>query len=529
MPPAVTRELSIQYAGVTLGGTSAINLLHHPYRLRREFGRVRFEGRVTVVDNSSEANAWAAWTAMEAAFSKPNQDLVITQGGQSTTYSHANNTGFLGRPECRKLGDKDTGRSRTYEVSLECKVPNPIASKNGLMEATSVISTSPSGRRSYQLTGTFTASGSNGALAQYTANIAALLTALEQEIDPAATWERDIAPKREDREDENKILKFSRTGQEVIYADSQGALNNASIKNQKLAITRTRIAPGDVSGAERPVEIAVLYDADIDKSLTQDLAGFYTSTIQPYLIQVGLAAAGGSSGALVKDSPGLDYPNNRISATIEMLVVTGSSILSRTLRTRDTDQLGKVLLPVHDGNPYAKEKFQGPASRTRLIVDTKITLGGGSGAAGGGLGSRGIGVGDLQSGFIDQVNEILGRGEPDSGVVNTASGTVFSQDVIDSSIANKGGAAQDGGSGEPAGYELMYTILESAPQVKGLPELQCNVTEITQIHFLEYAEPPSGGTGGGGDAGQGDTSLRGEIGQGSSGGIPPPAYNAAGD
>ncbi len=505
--PAVTRELSIAYAGVTIGGTSAAFLLDAqpaPYRIDHAYNQSTLEAHVTVL-GTSESDFKAQCLALETACRTINGVLVITQGSQSWTYSHAANTGILMRPSCRKIGDhkKDTGRSRLYHVSWTWQNPADASGKGGLREGRFEVQTAATGRRSYALSGTYTALSGSASETVFTAAISTLLGVYESAL--GGTWERGA--KTTAKDDEDKILTFTVTGTEVIFYQSAGLLNNPSIKNPRLTVTRTRIGPGDTSDAARPLQMFLAYDADIDKSVTTDLSGFWDSTIKPWLLAHTLTISGGSSAAVVQIAPVFDYTNNRISASAELLVVTGSTILTHTITTREDTSEGQVYLPVWSGKPYGVAKFQGPKMKLRTITDSRVTLGSASGGGGGragvggaqgGLGAGAPGGGGLVGGFGALGGSTAG-GPNTSGfdpVGFNPFGGAKGGGIGGGAAGGLGGAA-NGGAGAAAGaFEVIGTSVETTPKRIGTPDGFFDVTEQTTITRMRYVEAVSAGSAG---------------------------------
>ncbi len=214
--PAVTRELSVTYAGVTLGGTDANNLLFDRHRVFGSYETIGFEGRV-VVRAATEAAFATACLALETAFTTPNGTLTITQGSSTMrSFGHSANTGFLGRPSFRKVGGpEDSGRARLYEVSVTAQ--RPADANGGLRIAEFELRTSFSGTRSYRVIGTYTALSGSTAKAKYDAAITALLTSFEGAA--TGSWTRLDSSVRWD--DQNKVANFTYEGVEQGLRDAR--------------------------------------------------------------------------------------------------------------------------------------------------------------------------------------------------------------------------------------------------------------------------------------------------------------------
>lgn len=518
--PLVTRELSITYGTKTIGGTSTSCFITGVHRLFKNYERAVVECDV-VCRGTSEADFNTQCAALEAAFRKPNQLLKITIGSTDfLTLTHTGNTGTLGRASCEKVGhDMDSGRARMYRVAVVVQLPADLTGKDGLREAEIEVSATASGVRGYKVTGTYTALSSNDAVDQYEASFDALLDALETAL--TGTWRR--TDHRYARDDEDKTLRFTRTAIEQLST----VLDNAALRGQRIVVTRAHVAPGDYQGVERPIELLVFYDTSVDKDSTTDLEGTWESTILPWLLSHAQAVAGASSLALIKSSPTFDTAGNRITATLELFAVAGSTFFARTVRTTDDRDEGRMIWPVWDGTPYGAEDFGGKKVHLRFVREERMRLGAtfssGGGAAGagggdaggggifGGLGAFGIG-GDALGGLAGPHQGGLGIfGIGNAGSLGNPNFGPGGGDGGGGGAANLGGQGGGGGGGaDRDGFRLLRTIEDVEPRVIGLPRSNFSVTLESFVSIMRRVDPPAAAGGGGGGSSTGLTSIRGE-------------------
>lgn len=245
--PAVARELSITYAGITVGGASDVYLLTGKHRLEDRYDRASLSFRVAVV-GSTEALFAANCAALEAAYRTPRGALVVTLGAQTLkNFSHAANTGYSAVPSISKVGEKlDTGRSREYECSIEVERPADLAGQAGRRDSLFVLQTEPGGRRTCTLSGRYTALAGSAARAQYDAQVAAFEAAT---LPGGASWR--IIDRRAESDDPDKNLGFSHVYEEVL------------------------------SGGRRESLVSVITEAGGRRLLT--ISGRYTATVAPVL------------------------------------------------------------------------------------------------------------------------------------------------------------------------------------------------------------------------------------------------------
>lgn len=252
--PAVTRELSITYAGITIGGTSDNYLLFDRYTLGGSESEIWFRGRVAC-RSATESDFATKRAALEAAFQTPDGTLVVTQGSSTMrSFGATANTGFLGKPSWRKVGGpEDTGRSCLYEVSVTATRPADRSGGNGLRVARIELSTKFMGDRSYTVSGTYTALSSNTAKQQYTASVGAFLTALETDL--TGSWARMDATVGWD--DRNKLATFTQTAFEEGLRGAEYALSTTLDGLRSYRVT------GAVAGDGTTDTAKALYDAGV--------------------------------------------------------------------------------------------------------------------------------------------------------------------------------------------------------------------------------------------------------------------------
>ena len=504
---------SITYAGLTIGGSSEYYLLHcgegeAPMRLSLNNAVFTLSAFVicrgsTVAEFTTKANA------LEAAWRTLAGDLSYTFGASTTSFSQSANTGMNAEPSIEKVGSLkfDSDRSRLYQVSVRLKLPADAAGKNGLRQGTIEIRTEPgNGRVTATIAGVVTALSSASAYAQtgtcITAMVSELVTALSLTMQP-------VDPKWIKYDDRNKEATFVHTLREILYAESSGGLDHASITTSQFVIERAETYPGDHNGNGPPARLVAVYSADVVKAIT-DLPAFWNSTVKPWLISrlCTIAAAGGV--AILEIKPTFDLWNNRISASAVMLACVSTS-WGRRITTETERETGVRLVPVWNGDPYARAKSQSFATRRLTITEAVTRLGGStstgvnSGTGGGngfqfgsnGGGTAGLGQpGGISFGFFgSQFNGQDQRGQ--LGQIDVGGGS--------------GGAQQApattglGGVSVPQGYELIRDRERSYPEIVGSPDARYLTTVEYREQVYEYARPVSAGAGSAGFGGGGTT------------------------
>ena len=496
--PAVTRELAIIYGAITMGGASSTYLLTGTYSVRHGYGSLTVECSVVVVA-TTQAAFRTAYIALEDGIRKPRQDLTITLGGGSQTFTEAANTGLNHEGMCARSiagTDFDTGLSRLYDVSITCELPADLSGDNGLATKAIDVVTDASERAIVTIDGSYTALALLDARAQYEAQIAALIssTMTALGITNYETIQSDVANDFND-----KVCNFRVSMLQILYPETASATNDSRLKNVRLTISRGETAPGDASAkAERPVELTVAYGCDVDSSASTDLEGIFDNTILPYMVTKAREVTSATSIAVVQKSPIYDRSGNGIEATISIMAYAAGALISHQMTVTDEENYPVKLIPVWDGNPHAKmiqpaEGFIVKTIREETIRFQKAIGGGG----GGGMGSTFQG----NPGYIGG----LSLGDPLAGISFGAFGGGGLNIAIDQPKKGpkKGGVQASGDEGTPDSvvpanrangmFIPVRALSETTPMVQGLPPYQVRLERVLSVQTAVFiVEPESG-------------------------------------
>lgn len=410
----VTRELSLTYAGLTFGGSTARQIDGHPIH-EEDFERGFFE--FAFVTTATTAAAFATEIiAVRDAFRTPRGDLVVTVNGSTQlSRKHSDNTGLDTEPVIIKEGDDaDTGLSRYFKVRISYGLPADVTANSFQRDATTNVEYTSSNQRIVTISGTYTANSTDGttaAFAQYLASIAAYAATIATLVDSSATFEIIGRPSVAFNVT-NKVCDFTVVFKEILANQANGTLDDSAIVDPEMSIIRNRLAPGDstagmtpppsggqagpapgssaggfpggpgstVVGAppgspgqttfqERPYQIKVTYSCSIDQTVTKDLKNKWTSTIRPFLISQAQTVAGRGL-CLVDEKPdlGQSYPN-KIMVTMEFIGYLPGSIVEQRVKVEDTSDYGKKFAGVWAGNPTEFYKWQAFVERHRKISE----------------------------------------------------------------------------------------------------------------------------------------------------------------
>ena len=512
----VSRELSITYGTTTIGGASSTYLLHGSYRSSESYASLLVEFEVVCLGGSESAFV-TNYEALETAFRTPRQALTITLGSQTKTYQASDSTGFNISPTItRPVGGSpfDSGRSRLYSCSVDIDLPADKTGDNALREKSVEVKQMPTGQRIVQVGGAYTASGSTGARAQYTAQIDALIAATKTDLGITEwdTLDREVATDYED-----KVATFRVTCKEIIFDEASGTVNVAAIQDHRIALTRTELGPGDSdANVVRPIEMAVVYECQVDKSETTDLRTLYDGTIFPYLIELVQTLTGSATIAVKRNSPTLEKAENRINTTVEMTVFTGSPLLASFTTSSDEETIGVQLVPCWNGNPHAKYIMPAEGNVIRRVRTETLSLGEPAKKAQpkAAAGDAGAKVFDLNAGplALDPVD----IGAEAFGIFGGGALNI----TIGAAPGGGGGAARPrgaagGGAAAPAGggaigrgdvpgfgkyrggaFLPIRRRFDVSPVVEGVAPHQVSLTrEVVEIEAVYVVDPRGGGAG----------------------------------
>ena len=424
------RELVITYGSWASNSTTRQITDWSFVSMDRDRAAVEF---TVVLSGAASAAAFVSETqAAETAFSTPYQNLTVALGASNLiAVTQSGNTGLDAMPSIVKRGGVgDTGRSRVYRVRVEYGLP---ASWNGtypgLRDVTVTLEYTPARRLGWTIAGVFTAITSNDAKAQYEAQIATLASAtaswlsissyeLVSETGVAVTANR-------------KTTTFARTYREIIFAQA-----SAAVVEQSLIVSRDRRGI-ESQGSATPLQgWTATYTAWVDKSVTTDLPGLY-STIRDYAIGKVRTVLGSSAVALMSDAPAFDYDENRINATLSGLAAdpTGGAVIEYTKTVTRDDKKPVDFVPAWSGNPYAAFVFEGVGVLTRTTVERKREINGGGG--GGNAGAAG--------GAVPSVAPLFG-GSGGGGGSSSGRGSFFDIDLTTVFPNASGGGSPVGGA-----------------------------------------------------------------------------------
>lgn len=426
MAAAVTNTLKLTWGSFVVGGTTE-RLLVGIHRLSRTFDAWELTCDV-LVRGTSDSTFAANCAEMESEFSKRRLSILF-EVGSSTVHtfnpSGSVNTGLNSYARIDKAGTPgaDTVRSRLYTITVGCELP--ATDTSGRRDATITVEYDPAERRMVTINGTWTAVTTSNATAQYAAQIEAYCTSTLGALLPSATFERVAQQTR--RDDQDKVLTFSRTYSEVIRNQSVGTLDNASIKAPTLAFARSIDQPGDSGGGgvKRLETITAQFSCWLDKTASLDVQALYTDTVRPFIVSEFESAFSPSQYAILSESPTHIPFTNQLTVTVAFAAaIDPTDVIESVVTNRIVEASEVRLTGAWVGKLFAKYVDHGIGTRRRFGIRAVRVLGsikpiqrvGGEGGTVFGVNfvnpNGGLAAGTLEAGGPVPEGGIVGGGRP---------------------------------------------------------------------------------------------------------------------
>lgn len=375
---ALTNPFSITYAGQQVGGASDTYLLHGPYVIDKSFATLRVVFDV-VVTSSSYAALKSAATTLENAFSKRDQSFSIDLDGSTWTYTFGEDI-LNSSASLAKSGDPETDRgySRAYTCVIEGELP--AEDQDGLRSLEVAVDYEVSRRKIITMGGTYTAvsvdSNSRTAAEQYLLDFDTEAATILAAIDSSATFE--LVDENYVRDRVNHTCNFSRQYAQLLTNQSQGTLDDTSIKDHEITFTDASQHPGDSrEGVYRLRRVIGAYSCTLDVEVTTDLQSTYTSKIKP-LIDATFQSNFSPVAYAVEDTRiTYDETSKRLSATIQYLYqkAGGDDVVevSQSIAFREARNIDYT--PVHSQGEFSQYADVGWSVRERISTRTVLVIG----------------------------------------------------------------------------------------------------------------------------------------------------------
>ena len=371
--PTVTRELSIAYGSVTVGGLSDVYLLDGPHALTEGYETATLSCNVVCVGSTAVAFATNC-TALEDAFRTPRQNLTVTLSGQTLkSWSHSGNTGFYANPSIQKLGDiMSTGRSRRYAITIAVNRPADLSGQIGRLNSSSSLIIASDNKRTITMSGRYTATGGGTALANYVTGISAFQASIISLFAVGVTFEKTSETRTID--DANKFCDYSRTLSEINASDQI-----AGVTNHQLTLSRSYTSPGDSyqmgGSARRLITIAASFRGGVD--FGTNARQKWDSTIVPWIVGK-VSSVFGLGGSVIVDHV-VTVPvryGEPMTGSLTFIALNGSNTVEFSWMLDQRTNGGKAILPAWDVDQHSAYVFTGPELVERTLTTRTVMVSG---------------------------------------------------------------------------------------------------------------------------------------------------------
>ena len=374
MTSAVTRELSLTWNGITIGGTSEYEP-HDAYSQRITYDAFDITLQVLVRADTA-ALFTAACVAFETAIRVRDAALAITLSGQSLrSFDPAAGTAFETFGDIVKRGnlETDSGRARVYTVTFRGRIPPP-AGDNPKDER---ISISYDAERRAEITYNLTWSreGATSASSAYNSAKATYYASNNGAYLSGYTLKKVLERIEPDRTDSE--ARITCTWRQLIDTATASALDHANIEDHTLQIQIDEPAPGDSS--DRVVRLRTItctFQGSINSEETTDLDTLWDGTILPHIESQVQALFSPRHLAQLNANPQYQPTSNRITASIVYEAAIGSTdLIASEVEVAFDEQSGIDFTPAWDGNPLSAYADEANSTRLRMTTSTKRVLG----------------------------------------------------------------------------------------------------------------------------------------------------------
>lgn len=363
----MSRLLKITYAGLTIGKDQADASYNLTDKIKLGSSYPEFSISFdVVVSNATRSSFLSAEAALIAAYRKPDQALTVVLGSTDRyDYDPSDNTGFNARATCAKVGGlEDTANSARYRCSVTVQLPANLSGRDGRQSSTVTVDANPSEKRTVTIEGAYTALSSNSASAQYASAVETYCSGVLTAV--GGTY--NLLPHTYAYDDQNKVLSFKRVYKEVDFAESLSGTDDAAICDQQFVIDRAELpADGDWDKDVQPLQrLTVAYSCWVKKSQTTDLKTLYEATIRPHILAQVQAVTTGTV-VVVNERPSFDLAEHRIACAMELAASVGGQFIQADIEVSDEQSLGVVLVPVWDGLPFSRDRYDVPQTHVKTI------------------------------------------------------------------------------------------------------------------------------------------------------------------
>jgi len=115
------------------------------------------------------------------------------------------------------------------------------------------------------------------------------------------------------------------------------------------------------------------FSATVPLASTRDLAVLWSSEIRPHVLdQIGLISQGVVLG-VIREDPTFDPIGNKVEARLVVKIRPATIFFQARLEVADRVEYGLIFKNVWNGNPFARDRYEGPASWVKTVTRSTVT------------------------------------------------------------------------------------------------------------------------------------------------------------
>lgn len=444
-----------------------------------------------LIRGSSDAAFAAACAELESEFTKRRQRILWQLG--SATEKDANPTGNLilnSFAQIDKVGTPgaDSDRSRLYTVTLGGE--KPATDTSGRRDVTMTIEYDGSRIRTVTFSGVWTALTSNGALAQYEAQIASYCSSALGALTPSATFEV-TKPERIERDDQDDLVRFTRTYRQVPANQPGGSPDSAAIVDPQVIFSKAQDATGDSGGGKvrRLDVVTARFECEIDITQTTNIKQLWEATVLPWIKSQFVSAWAPSDWGIGIERCDLIPFTNRLVGEVQFhAAINATDVVQSVVTSTFEGETGLVFTGAWNGDPDAFYVDQGKRNRRRIGIKAVRVLGTIKpnelfGEQGGTL----FGISFAGGGSVSRTGQGSSSAIPPGGA--------FESDPVFGGNSPAGGGLGAAGGQKP--WRRLAWKSDAIPRWIGKPgEEQIAVTDLVEMTVERYASDPDGSSSG---------------------------------
>lgn len=262
------------------------------------------------------------------------------------------------------------------------------------------VSTGGDGLKTLSFRGVYTAGDGANAIAAYSAAVTGfagwVATVTAAFVGTTGPFEI-VGQDSYEVDDEVGLLTFTGARTQVNFPETADEVDSGLISGTQVGFTRSIDMVHGLPNIHKPYVVSISYSTNVDAAQTPytGILSLWTNTIKPHLLNQASNMFGTVLVILSETSPAIDAGNNKLAASLSLLVSQSGSTIYQYRKTVTYDYDERISDDtLHDGIPNTYATWTPGAATTGSVVVAVTQLGQpqtGQGVSGGLFGNFGIG------------------------------------------------------------------------------------------------------------------------------------------